>query len=96
MQGRTAKIYLSKPLSDNGFDTMLLIENEKVYTRSTAALRIAKRLRFPINLCYVIIVIPRFIRDAAYDYISRKRYQWFGQSKSCMMPTPDVAKRFLD
>ncbi len=96
MQGSTAKRFLTDSLSEKGFDTLLLIDNEKVFTRSTAALRIARHLRFPINLCYVFILVPRIIRDRIYDYISNNRYRWFGKSASCMLPTTENKARFLD
>lgn len=76
-------------------DSVALIEKGIVYTRSSAALRIAKGLRFPWPLLFALIVVPRLIRDAAYDVIARHRYAWFGKRDSCMMPTPELRSRFL-
>jgi predicted DCC family thiol-disulfide oxidoreductase YuxK len=67
----------------------------QMYTRSAAALRIARRLRFPWPLLYGFIIVPRPLRDAVYDLIARHRYRWFGKRDTCMVPTPDLRSRFL-
>ncbi|MDN4068565.1 thiol-disulfide oxidoreductase DCC family protein [Paenibacillus sp. FSL R5-0407] len=77
-------------------NTILLVEDGVHYTRSTAALRIARRLRFPWPLMYLFIIIPRPLRDAVYGWIAANRYRWFGKDDACMMPTPDIRKRFLE
>jgi len=76
-------------------ESFVLIEDGRVFRRSTAALRILRRLRFPWPLAYVAILIPRPIRDAVYDLVARNRYRWFGRRDRCMVPTPEVRKRFL-
>jgi len=76
-------------------DSVVLIEDGRVYVRSTAALRIARALRFPWRLAYAGVVVPRFIRDGIYDAVAANRYRWFGRRESCMIPTPDLARRFL-
>ena len=76
-------------------DSLLLIERGHAYLRSTAALRIARRLRFPWPLLYVLIAVPRPLRDCIYDFIARRRYRWFGTRDSCMVPTPELRERFL-
>jgi predicted DCC family thiol-disulfide oxidoreductase YuxK len=75
--------------------SIVLIEGERCYTRSTAALRVARRLRFPWSLLYALIVVPAFIRDAPYNYFAAHRYAWFGKSESCRVPTPELRRRFL-
>lgn len=76
-------------------NSIVLIDGEKVHRRSSAALRIAWRLRFPWPLLAVFLLVPRPLRDAVYDFIARNRYRWFGQSDACRLPTPDRASRFL-
>jgi predicted DCC family thiol-disulfide oxidoreductase YuxK len=77
-------------------DSLLLVEGDKCYTRSTAALRIARRLRSPWFLLYGLIVVPRPIRDALYDWFARNRYRWFGKRDECLVPDTDMRRRFLD
>ncbi|MBU0676939.1 MAG: DUF393 domain-containing protein [Verrucomicrobia bacterium] len=64
-------------LADSNLDSLVLIENEKVYIRSTAALRIARRLRI-LSVLYVLVVLPRGLRDSVYDWIARNRHRWYG------------------
>ncbi|MFC5471992.1 thiol-disulfide oxidoreductase DCC family protein [Cohnella suwonensis] len=82
-------------LSSTSMDTFVLIENGKFYTKSTAALRIARRLAGGWPLLYAGIVVPKFARDAIYGFVAKRRYKWFGREDSCMLPTPDVRGRFL-
>ena len=77
-------------------DSIVLLDRDGVHVRSSAALRIARALGPPYALLGVGWVLPRPIRDALYDLIARNRYRWFGRRDTCMMPTPDLAGRFLD
>ena len=67
-------------------ETIVLIEDGKVYSKSTAGLRIIKKLGFPWNLLWVFIVLPRFIRDPVYNLFARNRFRWFGKRESCFIP----------
>ena len=82
-------------LPTNEMKSFVFIEDGKAYTRSTAALRVCRYLRGVWPLCFAFIIVPRFIRDGIYDWIAKHRYKWFGVRQECMMPTPEVRKRFL-
>jgi predicted DCC family thiol-disulfide oxidoreductase YuxK len=75
--------------------TVLLIEDERIYDRSTAALRIARRLSGPWPLLSVFRIVPRPLRDLAYDWLARRRYRWFGRTDACRVPSPELRNRFL-
>ena len=75
--------------------SFVFIENDKAYTRSTAALRVCRYLRGLWPLCYGLIIVPRFIRDGIYNWISKNRYKWFGVRQECMIPTAGIKERFL-
>lgn len=75
--------------------SVVLVEGGRVYTRSTAALRIARRLTGAWRLLYVCLLVPRPIRDAVYDWVARNRYRWFGRQDACRVPTPELRQRFL-
>jgi predicted DCC family thiol-disulfide oxidoreductase YuxK len=77
-------------------DSVVLVDGGRVYTRSSAALRIARGLRFPWSLARALIIVPRPLRDWVYDLVARHRYQWFGRKDVCMIPTPDLRARFLE
>lgn len=95
MQGKTAEgLKIQHKLFH--MQSVVLIENEKVYTESTAVLRILKHLRGVWKLLYVFILLPKPLRDSIYRFIAKRRYQWFGKKESCLVPTPQLKNRFLD
>lgn len=83
-------------LKTENFDSIVFIENGKLYQKSTAALKISKYLKFPFNLLQVFIIVPKLIRDFVYNWISKHRYKWFGKQESCWIPKPKYKNRFLD
>lgn len=82
-------------LEPGKLDTVVLIQNGQYYTESAAALRIARGLRSPWPLAYAFFLIPRPLRDALYRYVARNRYRWFGRDEQCLIPTPEIRRRFL-
>ncbi len=76
-------------------DSFVLIEDDKAYIKSTAALRVVKHLNRLYPLMYTFIIVPSFIRNGIYDYVSRHRYKWFGRKESCMIPSEEVRNKFI-
>ncbi len=76
-------------------DSVVLVEDGRVYTHSTAVLRIAGHLGGRWRLASVGWLLPRTWRDALYQYVARHRYRWFGRQESCLLPTPALRGRFL-
>ena len=77
-------------------DTLVLVDQGRVFTRSTAVLRIARHLTFPWPLAYAFLAVPRPFRDWIYAIVARHRYRWFGKREHCMVPTPAIRARFID
>ena len=77
-------------------ESVILIDNDKTYDRSSAALRITKRLDGLWPALYIFMIVPKPIRDWVYNLIGRNRYKWFGKTEACMIPTREVRSRFLD
>jgi predicted DCC family thiol-disulfide oxidoreductase YuxK len=77
-------------------DSVVLVDGGRVYTRSSAALRIARGLRFPWPLARALMIVPRPLRDWVYDLVARHRYRWFGRKDVCMTPTTAMRARFLE
>jgi predicted DCC family thiol-disulfide oxidoreductase YuxK len=97
LQSETAQTLLEAVgFTDYDFDTIVLIEGEEYYTKSDAALRIARRLERPWSLLWAGRYVPRALRDAAYDVVASSRYAVFGEKDRCMVPTPEVRDRFLE
>ena len=89
LQGKTGQAILAKHgLSADSLNSFVLSEGDNIYTHSTGALLMMKRLGFPWSVFYVYIIIPR--------WIARNRYRWFGRQESCMIPTPELRKKFVD
>lgn len=76
-------------------DSIVLLEDGRLYERSTAALRIARRLCWPWKLLYALVIVPRPLRDLIYRFVARNRYRWFGKQPECRLPTPELQARFL-
>jgi predicted DCC family thiol-disulfide oxidoreductase YuxK len=76
-------------------DSVVLLEDGRAYTHSDAILRILRHLGGPWRLLAVGAVLPRALRDAAYRFVARNRYRWFGRQNECWLPTPELKARFL-
>ena len=85
--------FASNPTDFNSF--VVLIDG-KLYQKSTGALKVAKQLKFPINLAYIFIIVPSFIRDGVYNLVAKNRYKWFGKRDFCMIPSPNLKNRFIE
>ncbi|MGD8558476.1 MAG: DCC1-like thiol-disulfide oxidoreductase family protein [Gammaproteobacteria bacterium] len=83
-------------VEESGLNTMLLLDNNRVYNKSTAALRIARKLTMPWPLLSMFLVIPPPIRNAVYDFIGKRRYQWFGKYDQCHIPDDTTRQRFIE
>ena len=97
LQGKLGHEVLKKhQLSADQLHSFILLEGDSIYTKSSGALRIFRELGGGWKLLYGFIIIPRFIRDAVYNFVSRNRYKWYGKREECMVPTPELKERFLD
>jgi len=97
LESEVGQKYLKKfnlPLED--FDTFVLIDEDKFYIASTAALMVAKDLSGWVKYVYLFIYIPRFLRDSVYRLIAKNRYKLFGKKDICRMPTQREKNKFLN
>src|SRR5688572_6762145 len=78
------KLLLEHKLPSNDLDSFVLVENNKAYLRSTASLRVLKKLPWYWKWTQVLWIVPRSLRDGVYNFIARNRYKWFGKKDSCM------------
>jgi predicted DCC family thiol-disulfide oxidoreductase YuxK len=76
-------------------NTMILIDEDKAFVRSEAALRIARYLHGPWRRAAKLLIIPRVLRDPFYRLIASQRYRIFGKHDSCWFPTDELSRRFL-
>lgn len=75
--------------------TFLLVDGERSYMRSDAALEVARRLPFPWFCLSWLRAVPRFVRNPVYSVVARNRYKWFGKKDACFLPSPEERARFL-
>lgn len=91
------RVLASLGLPDDTLDrTILLLEDQVVYTRSTAVLRALRHLKGPARWLYPLILVPKILRDPVYDVVARNRIRWFGRLDACLVPSPQTRDRFID
>ena len=96
LQSQAGKALLEKyQLQKKDFDSFVLIENGKVFSKSSAALYVLHKLPWYWQELRMFWIIPAFMRNAIYDFVARNRYNWFGKKEECMVPGEDVRERFL-
>jgi predicted DCC family thiol-disulfide oxidoreductase YuxK len=95
LQGETARDHL--PETDvRVINTMVLRDEQGVFRKSTAAVRVLIRLGGAWRILGgALWLVPRPLRDAAYSVVARYRYAIFGKKETCRMPTPAERARFL-
>jgi predicted DCC family thiol-disulfide oxidoreductase YuxK len=97
LQGETAhRVLPHYNIDPTILTSVIFIEDGIAYRESTAALKVCRHLDGGWKLLYALIIIPAFLRDGIYKWIGRNRYKWFGKQESCMLPTVQQRKRFVD
>ncbi len=76
--------------------SIVMIEGDMVFERSTAALRILRGLSGLWPICFIFILLPKGIRDWIYDRIAASRYRLFGMREECFVPTQEIRARFIN
>lgn len=75
--------------------SIILIEDGQLYRKSTAVLRIARRLPRPWSLAAIFLAVPRPLRDAAYAVVAAVRHRLAGPSNACEIPPPEIRERLI-
>mgnify|MGYP006175813231 FL=1 len=96
LQSETAEKMLKDQVAhEQLMDSVVYVNGDMVYSKSTAVVEIFRQLKFPYNLIWLGVFVPKPIRDFIYDLIARNRYRWFGRQKICRIPTKEEEDRFL-
>ena len=82
------------PSSELG--SFILLEDGKIYTRSSGALRVTQKLNGGWPALYAFIIVPPFIRNGVYNWIAKNRYKWFGKKEECWIPTAELNSLFIE
>lgn len=95
LQSEVGQALLQKHQLSTDLNTVVLIQKGKAYTKSGAGLRVLSRLGWLWAPTILLLIVPYFIRNFVYDWVARNRYKWYGKKDECMLPTPELKKRFL-
>lgn len=75
--------------------SIVVIDENRIYVRSDAVIRMARYFRFPLSLLRAVALVPRFLREWGYRLVSANRYRIYGRRDTCLVPTPDVQRHFF-
>lgn len=99
LQGQFAAAVISRHPQLRAIDSVVWLEPadrdgiEQVAIRSEAALRVVRYLGGGWRWLAVLRLVPRPVRDAAYDLIARHRHRWVREQ--CLVPTAAERGRFI-
>ena len=97
LQSKIAKSLLLDLGEQINLETIILLQNGKIYKETDAIIKILKTLGWKWKfLAFFIQIVPIIIRNRVYRWISKHRYRWFGLKEQCMISTFEDEKRFLD
>ena len=96
LQSETGQQLLKQYGVKKEIDSLIVIEKQNVYIKSSAAIQICRKLTGLWRFFSVLRVFPPIVRDYLYDIVAKNRYNWFGKRDSCMLPTAEMKTRFLD
>lgn len=77
-------------------DSIILLKDGKYYLKSDAVLQVAKLIGGIYTIAILAYIVPRFVRNAIYDWVAKRRYKWFGKSDECVAPDKELVSRFLN
>ena len=90
------KTLASKNLNADDLQSVIFLAEDKIFTKSEAALEIAKHLGGFWSLLAGLKILPQVLRNSVYDLVCKNRYKWFGKSATCMIPSTKLKNRFLE
>ncbi len=95
LQSESGKALIQKFHIPEQTDSVILINLNKVYFESDAAIEICNLLPYPWRLGIIFQIIPKIIRDKIYRWVAKNRYRWFGKRETCRIPTPEEKEFFM-
>lgn len=76
-------------------NSVIVLIDDKIYTKSSAALMILKELGGVWKMFFAFYIIPKFIRDFFYNIVAKYRYVLFGKKDICIIPSQEIVDRFI-
>lgn len=95
LQSEFARDQLAKFQYDfSQLSTLVLLSGGEPFYKSDAALKLSRFLKAPYSWAIALKLFPRFLRDAVYDFVARRRKR-LGLQDFCFLPDAETRKRFL-
>lgn len=82
-------------LSEEDFDSFILIDDHSIFKKSAAVFEITKDLSGLPKIFSFLSILPNTVSDFIYDLVAKNRYRLFGKRNSCRIPTEGEKARFL-
>lgn len=76
-------------------DSILYLQNNKVFMRTNALIAILKDIGNLYYMAVLLQIFPSFLRDALYDLIAKYRYLLWGKTAECLFLHSKLRHRFL-
>ena len=97
LQSEFAKSFLPKEyLKKEEFNTIYYYSNGVFHSKSTAVLKALKELRGIYRMLSIFILVPPFVRNFVYDFISKRRHKFFVSLNTCRIQTEEEKIYFLE
>ena len=102
LQSAAARAILARHgLTPDALDTFYVVADfglagERVLSKSAAAIYTAETLGGIWKAARILSILPRRVRDWAYDIVARHRYRIFGKYDACPLPEARYRDRFID
>jgi predicted DCC family thiol-disulfide oxidoreductase YuxK len=96
LQSDVAKRMLRPLIADfEKEDTIVLLDEDKVYLRSDAALQVARLLPAPFSWLAAGRFFPKGLRDMVYRWVAANRYRIGQRFDECPVPPREWTDRFI-
>ena len=96
LQSEFAKNLLSRfPEKPNDLNSVVLYENNKIYTEAEAIFKITKHLGTLHQILLIAKIFPKPFNNAIYRWVAKHRYGWFGKQETCMIPNEEQKHKFI-
>jgi predicted DCC family thiol-disulfide oxidoreductase YuxK len=96
LQGETFAALRSRRPELEQLDSIVVEDRGGLHVKSAAVVHVLRALGGPWPaLAWLVRLVPRPLRDRAYDLVAARRYRWFGRRDACRVPTPELKARFL-
>lgn len=94
LQSSLAEEIMDQHHNTINMNTLYLLEEGKLYDKSTAALRIFRNLKFPFNFISPLrFIIPKLLRDKVYLLVAKRRFDFY--PSACIIPSEKEKEFFL-